>query len=356
MDHNQSSRGNTDLAFKLVFFTTLFAISLYVIYHLKVLIICLIFAVTIASAMAPIAEAAEKKGMPRTATVLTIYSLIGLLYLCLAIFLIPTVWEQAQKLNEHLPQYFARVMQWLDKLLSFTGQSIGQFGLDINDIRTLAMKLVENTLDMTAGFFGLIVNTILVLFLAGYFVMEANHIWQSLLKWLPPLHRARLEPLIVPLGTRMGGYVRGQLLVAVAVSCFLSIGFSLLGLKYALVLGVLAGLLNLVPYVGSMIATIAAIVVAFNQEPVLALAVIAVYAAEQWVESTFMVPILLGKHVSLHPLIVLVSIIAGASMLGIAGALIAIPVVSACLFLAEEFYLKPINRESSSEQTDIISS
>jgi predicted PurR-regulated permease PerM len=89
-----------------------------------------------------------------------------------------------------------------------------------------------------------------------------------------------------------------------------------------------------------MIATITATVVAFNQDPKLAIIVLALYAIEQWLESTFIVPLLLGRQVSLHPLVVLFAILSGASLMGIPGALISVPVVSAVLFLAEEFYLK----------------
>jgi predicted PurR-regulated permease PerM len=195
-------------------------------------------------------------------------------------------------------------------------------------------------MNMTAGLLGLFLNGILILFLSGYFVVEAKTIWSRLLIWVPENNRQRVANLISPLEYRMGGYIRGQLLVAVAVGLFFTIGFSLLRLHYGLLMGVLAGLLNLVPYVGSMIATITATVVAFNQDPKLAIIVLALYAIEQWLESTFIVPLLLGRQVSLHPLVVLFAILSGASLMGIPGALISVPVVSAVLFLAEEFYLK----------------
>jgi predicted PurR-regulated permease PerM len=183
----------------------------------------------------------------------------------------------------------------------------------------------------------------LVLFLTAYFVVEASSIWAKLLMWLPHEHRAKAASLIRPLGFRMGGYVRGQLLVSVAVAFYLTAGLTLLNVNYALILGVLAGLLNLVPFVGSLIACIFAVVVAANQSIWLAGATLALFACEQWCESNFFVPYLLGRNVELHPLIVLIAILIGATLMGVPGALIAVPLASAAQFLAQEFYLKPLN-------------
>jgi predicted PurR-regulated permease PerM len=193
---------------------------------------------------------------------------------------------------------------------------------------------------MTAGIVGLILNAALTGFLAAYFTIEAEQIWPTLLNWLPGSARARVGSLIAPLEFRLGGYVRGQLLVAIGVAIILVAGLYILGIKYALVLGILAGLMNVIPYVGSFIACAFAVVVAFNQAPMLAGAVLLLYVIEQWVESSFLVPIFLGHHASLHPLVVLFSIIIGASLMGLPGALISVPITSACVYLAQEFYLK----------------
>jgi predicted PurR-regulated permease PerM len=215
-------------------------------------------------------------------------------------------------------------------------------GLSTDDLNAVSVKLLNHTLSMTAGFMGLILNGILTLFLAAYFIIEADIIWPAILKWLPHTMRERFKPLIVPLSKRMGGYVRGQLLVALGAGIFLFVGFRLIGVDYALLLGILAATLNLVPYVGSMIAVACALVVAFNQTPIMAAAVLVLYIIEQWVESSFMVPIFLGSNVSLHPLIVLLAILFGATLMGIPGALAAVPLAAAIMVFAEEFHLKKI--------------
>lgn len=352
MNLDQNRANNTDLAFKLVFTTALTALSVYLAYQLKVLIVILILAVTLASAMAPIAEAAEKKKIPRALTVGVIY-VVGLLcYTTLGAMLAPTVHEQWHKLNDNLPSYTTSVNLWYQKALNLAGTNSEALVPSAETLRNLGMKALNQTMDMSAGLVGLVLNTALTLFLSGYFVVEANDIWKSILAWLPPPVRSRVESLIVPVGGRMGGYVRGQLLVAACVALFLAVGFSLLGIKYALVLGMLAGLLNLVPFVGSFIACAFAVVVALNQAPVLALLVILLYAVEQWVESTFMVPFFVGRQADLHPLVVLLAVIVGATLLGVPGALISVPLASAGILLAEELYVKPLNGASSQSAPD----
>ncbi len=342
------------LAFQLVLFLLGECFFLYLLYELKVLVICLIFALTIASAMTPVARWAEKRKIPRLATVLLIYLVIALVYVFLVASLIPTVLEQAKQLYEASPKYIAKITSWYHSLLNLAGDQQNFLKIDPEFLQSIPENIVQRTLKMSAGIMGLAANTVLTLFLAAYFTVEGESICKGLLAWLPPAARNRWQSLIIPLEGRLGGYVRGQLLVAFCVGVFLFAGFSIIGLKYALVLGLLAGLLNLVPYIGSLIATIAAVVVGFNQDPIMALWVFLVYAVEQWVESTFMVPNLLGKSVSLHPLIVLLVIIVGATLLGVAGALISVPLTSAAIFIAEEFYLKPMQakEENSAHPPD----
>ncbi|MCA9818677.1 MAG: AI-2E family transporter, partial [Cyanobacteria bacterium HKST-UBA01] len=184
---------------------------------------------------------------------------------------------------------------------------------------------------------------VLVTFLTAYFVIEAPHIWPRLLRWVPHEHRDRIAATIKPLESRLGGYVRGQILVSLAVGTFIGIGLKVLGVHHALILAVLAGLLNLVPFVGSLLTAVLAILVAFNQSLTLAICTVILYMVEQWFESNFIVPQLLGTQVELHPLVVLFSILIGASLMGLAGALIAVPIATATMYIAEEFYLKPLN-------------
>lgn len=274
----------------------------------------------------------------------------GLTYGLVGALLIPAIQEQWQKLFANLPGYLSGIDHLYQHALNMAGNKSDALAVEVQDVQTLLLKLLRQTFDMSAGVVGLVLNVVLILFLSGYFVIEADRIWFAILEWLPERARPKVARLIESLAMRMGGYVRGQLLVALGVGAFLVTGFTVLGLKYALLLGILGGMLNLVPYIGAFIATACAVVVAFNQAPLLAGAVLVFYGLEQWVESSFLVPHFLGKHVALHPLVVLLAILFGAALMGIPGALISVPITSAAIFLAEEFYLKP-SRQSNADSS-----
>lgn len=331
---------STELALKIVAFSVIAGLTIMVLYKIRVLLVCILISLTLASAIAPIAEAAERKKIPRLVTILALSLAALTVYGWLAAALVPTIREQWFKLCENLPAYVSGLNVWLQRSLNLPASPVETFAPNGDNLGQVSLRLAKQTLDMTAGLLGLILNGILIWFLTACFVVEADKIWATILRWLPAKGRLMFSTMIGPMAMRMGGYVRGQALVALAVGAILLTGFSVLGVKYALLLGVLAGVLNVVPYIGSLIAVSCAVVVAFNQTPVLAATVLVLYAVEQWIESTILVPFFLGQNVFLHPLVVLLSILVGAGLMGVPGALIAVPVTSVLVFLAEEFYLK----------------
>jgi len=323
---------------------------LWLCWELRALIIAVIFSLTLASAIAPVAEFCEWRWkIKRVFTVVVIFAVVGALYSVLVAALFPTLKEQALSLYEHLPRYADGINEYYNHIRELLGERADSFTVSSTEIKAFVQRLSGHALHLTSDLVTVIATSILVMFLTAYFVIEANDMWPKLLSWLPREKRAAAAATIRPLEARLGGYIRGQLLVCLAVSTFLTIGLSLLRVEHALLLGALSGLLNLVPFVGSMITAVLAILVAFNQSPTLALLTVGLFAAEQWFESNVIVPNLLGKQVELHPLVVLFAILIFASILGVSGALIAVPVATATVFLFEEFYKRPMQRREEAE-------
>jgi predicted PurR-regulated permease PerM len=333
-------------ALRLTCYLMVAATILWLALELKTLIICLILALMLAAAMTPVAESCEKKKIPRPVTVLIIYTAVALLYLVLGTALFPAIKEQARTLIQNVPADIENLTRWYDSVLAVAGDKADLVSFSPGDSREFAMKAFNRTLDMTTGIFGLILNSVFVLFLSAYFVIQAKSLWKEVFRWIPPHFHAHASALIQPLQDRLGGYVRGQILVATAVAIFFITGLSILHVNYALTLGAVGGLLNIVPYIGSFAAACFSVLVAFNQSPALGILVVILFAVEQWIESNFIVPILLGRQVELHPLAVLIAMIIGATLAGIAGAIVAIPIVSIGIFLGEEFYVKRIEPDT----------
>ncbi len=348
------------------------ALIVWLSYQLRIVIIDVLLAVIIAAAIAPVADKAEIKKIPRTATVAAVYIVVTLFYAGVGLALSKPLREQADLFKQHLPRYHQQVNDVYEQLKERSDEWANQYaGVDLFEdeapqpaasmqappepqpkprklepgkLQDVATRIARETLSITAGLFGALLNAVLVLFLAAYFVVEAKVIWNALLQWVPPDKRERARGLIDPLGYRMGGYVRGQVLVSTAVAAVFAVGFTVINLQYSFVLAIMAGLFNLIPFVGSMLITVLAVLIAANTGgPILIALTLVVFACEQFLESNFIVPHLLGKQVDMHPLLVLLAILVGGTLAGALGAIVAVPVTSALLYLAQEFYVKPIN-------------
>lgn len=320
-----------------------------ILWELRALLLDVLLAITVASAVAPWAERAEGFRVPRFITVLLIYVLVAAFYAGVFYLLATPLKEQSRLLAEQLPTFSDQIRSIWAQVLGFLGDKADLLQLHATDFREPIISIARKTLDLTTGFMGMAVNGVLVLFMAAYFVIEAPHIWSNLILWVPPAHRSRIGGLLRPLGAKMGGYVQGQMMVSTAVACFFGIGFTAIGLKYGLVLGLVAGILNLIPYVGSLFATLLALFVASTQSWLVIGLTIGIFLIEQSVESNLIVPQLLGRQVDMHPLVVMFSILIGATLGGGIGALAAVPLTAAILLIAHEFYFKSINATEASQ-------
>ena len=128
---------------------------------------------------------------------------------------------------------------------------------------------------------------------------------------------------------QVSSYIRGQLTVAFAVAVMFMIGFSIIGLEYSITLGIVAGVLNLIPYLGSFLAMIPAIFLGIVGGPVLLLKVIIVFVIEQTLEGRFVSPLVLGSQLSIHPITILFVLLTSGKLFGLVGVILGIPVYAA---------------------------
>jgi len=318
--------------------------------QMKAVFVSFVLAGTLSAAIAPLAEKAKKVKIPRFVTVAAVFMSVGAIYLLAASLLYPTLKDQAHNLYENLPEYGRTLHENYANLKELAGERASALEIGSEEIRKIVSQGVHHAMDFTSNIFNCVISAILVIFLTGYFVSNADRLWKEGLQWIPPAHRLRIANLIKPLESRLGGYVRGQMMVCLAVGSILGGGLFLIGVKYSLILGIIAGLLNLVPFVGSITATLLAILVASNQSTTHLALTVLLFLFEQWLESNFITPQLLGNAVELDPLVVLFAILIGGSLMGLPGALIAVPIATILMILAEEFYLKPINGDQTLAQ------
>lgn len=298
-------------------------------------------ALIVAAAVLPAARVGERYRIPRGATVLGVYLLAAALLALMGRLLWPALSEQWGQFMDQLPRLVDNVRGWLGVFDVW----IGQWGASLpvpkaGDVQTLTTTLIANTLAVTAGAVGAVVGLLAVLVIAAYLVIDAEALGGGLLLLLPPRHRPTVAELAEPVLDRIGGYIRGQILSSLCVGAVLAIGLSLMGVRYSLLIGALAAVLNIVPFVGSLVAAVLGVVTALNESLGLAVLAAGLFAGTNLLEGKFLAPHFVGRATGLHPLPVLVALLAGTHLAGLIGALVAVPLLAAIWEIVRRVYVE----------------
>jgi predicted PurR-regulated permease PerM len=312
-------------------------------------------ALILAAAVLPAARWGDARRIPRLITVIGLYLGAGLVFAVLGRFLVPALVDQAAQFARQLPAFVDNVKVWAGQVIAWgerwdlpmpslpggNGEGFGGVG----------HILLQNTLRATAGVIGAVVGFFLILVLAAYLVMDAEHIGHSLSAVLPPHYRRRAAALAPPVLRVMGAYVRGQIVVSLCVGTVIAVGLAVLGVPYSLLIGGLAAALNVVPFLGSPAAAVLGILAAFNVSGTLALWTVLLFWGTNLLEGKLLIPYFIARATGLHPLAVLLGILAGVQLAGLVGALVAIPLLAGAWEILRALYLVPMNDGATGEKS-----
>ncbi len=287
----------------------------------------------------PLADKLEKK-MSRTLAVSVVFFGLSLFAILLLLILLPLLERQFVVLAEKLPLYIDRAQLYILPLLK------EQFGLDIGSFDLNMLKQSLSNYWKTAGgiaanilssishsglvLAGWIANFLLMLVVTFYLLRD----WDYLMAKIHALLPRKNEKIIVILAKEsdevLGAFFRGQMLVMLALSAVYTIGLTLVGLDTALLIGVLAGLVSFVPYLGFIVGiVIASIAVLMQFQEIMPLFYVAiVFITGQMLEGMLLTPWLVGEKIGLHPVAVIFSVLAGGQLFGFVGVLLALPVAA----------------------------
>lgn len=324
--------------------------SIVLLWQLRGLLVLLMVAIVMASSIAPIVDWAERRRIPRWLSALVVY-LLAILGLVGVFFLIgPTVFEQLQRLFRQLPIVSEKLVGLLDERLSpedaaqltdLVRQALNFQALTRWTFQT-GQELLLRSYSITRGIVGAVLSLILALFLSGYMVADSRTLVRRLVRLLPSPWDRRLYGQMGNVGNLMGTYIRGRLLVSIILAILTSLGLRGLGLsEFSLGLGAIAGVTNLIPFLGPILGAIPALVVAIAQGGWTVLWVLLFYVVLQNLETYVLDPLLVGTAVGVHPLYQLLAVLGGVQVLGILGALIVPPWFAGVSVLVDNLYLKP---------------
>jgi predicted PurR-regulated permease PerM len=329
----------------------------WVINRLSSVLLPLAIAGIIAYLLDPVVDYLEQRRISRGRAIQLVFLFGIVLVLGVLATVIPVLVLEIGELTKSLPDYAKSLVTKLGKWLSTSGLGkqagdIWQTQFSANATSWLAHALpgisewVLAQLGRVASWAGLLIGLALVPVYAFYFLLEKTGIAQRWTDYLP-IRESKMKKEVVFVLTAINDclivFFRGQVLVALADGAMLTVGFLLVGLKYAFLLGLVAGFLSLVPYLGITISIIPAVALAVVQfgdwlHPVL---VLLVFAVAQTLEGLVVSPLIMGNRVGLHPLTIIVAVMIGTTLLGgILGGVLAIPLTAALRVLMVHYVWK----------------
>lgn len=302
-----------EISHKTIIFTLVLLAAIWFVWLIRDILLFLFIAFIVMSALRPSVDGLEKRKMPRFLAILLLYVIVfGVIGLSIA-GIIPSLIIQSTHLMQDLPKFIERMLPY--------------WNLNLNDWSRQLAPLGQNLVRMTINIFSNVITIVTTLVFVFYFLLERKHMKQTLAGFVGDAASVRIMLVLERIENRLGMCVQGQLILMLIIGIMTYAGLLLLKIDFALPLALFAGLLEIVPNIGPVISAIPAVIVALATSPVAALTVIALFIFVHQSENNFIVPLVMKKSVGLSPLMTIFALMVGGKLAGIAGAVLAVPVV-----------------------------
>lgn len=310
-------------------------ISLYLIITYRIVLSDILKPFVIASVISyllnPIVLKLERKGIKRIIGVFIVFIAFIAIIMLLGFILIPTLIKDIGKLIENIPQYSSNLQHLLDnfqegKLYNNLPQALKNIIDDnIFVLQGIILELLQNFGDSIIAVVSELFDIILIPIIIFYMLKDANYFKNQFILLVPKSKRQRGLLLFRDIDNAFGKFIRGQIIVATFVFLMTTILLLIIKVKYSLVLGLFAGIANVVPYFGPIIGIIPTVIFAFFDSPTKALYAAGAFLLVQQVESGILSPKILGESVGIHPVYVILSLLIGGKLFGVIGLIAAVP-------------------------------
>jgi predicted PurR-regulated permease PerM len=307
--------------------TIIILLALGFLFLIKDALALLFVSVILAAAFDPLVDQLQKFKIPRFVSIVGIY-IVALSFVSWAIYLLSgPLTIQVVDMSKSFPDFYTNINQNLGGSIDLNNIFNKEvFNASFSNITKGVGQATSGIFNVLGSVFGGMISFFMVLVITFYLVVEEKSNKHFINSITPVKHQPYVSKLMSDIQQRMGYWLRGQLLLSLIVFVMVYVGLMLLGIKYALILALLAGIFEIVPFIGPWIAAIPGVFFAFAYSPGKALAVAIMYLLVQQLENNLIVPKVMGKTTGLNPLVVLIAIMIGARLGGIVGALLAVPV------------------------------
>lgn len=331
-------------------------LALWLIVRLQTLVVLVLISSVLAAGLAPAVawiqglRLPRGSRIPRTAAILLVYAAAGAALLgATAVIVVPVV-QESIRFSQNLPEYLTSLEQWLERTHRHYPWAPDYPGLVSKAQSQLAGagRYVVGSAPAVFGFLGSVVSGFSVLVITFYILSSYETMRDGFLAVVPPKHADKARHTAGKMARAMGGWLRGQLMLAGTMGLAAGVAAFVFGVPYPFVIGVVAAVGDLIPMVGPVAAAVPAVLLTIGGPVWKPIALVVVFALLAQAEGNYLAPRIMQKHVGLSPLVTITALLAGASLLGIVGALLAIPVAAALQVLFVEV-IAPAIRGSGEE-------
>ncbi len=319
--------------------TVFIVIAVFMAWLIKDILLLLFSAVLLAGILYPFAQWAARHKIPKGLAVGLLYLALFVLLTAIISFLIPALIDQARLASTNLGGTFGWLRDGANQLRDLTDR-VGLGGGDTPTFATVTTRLQETAINLVTslnGVLGTVGAVVVVLVLSFYLIIEDAAVKNAFHQIVPERYRDFVSVVAWQVVEKLGAWARGQITVSGLVGTFSFIIYTILGVPYALLLALVAGVSEFVPYLGPVTAAAMAIFVALTVSPWKALAVLIFIGIYQQIQANVITPKVMQRAVGLHPVVSIAAFLIGAKLFGVAGAIFSIPVATAVSVALNEY-------------------
>lgn len=307
--------------------------GLYLLFLIRDILMLILVVFVISIALEPFVNKLSKQGVPRALSVIVLYFALLIILGLFIYFIVPPVVMQLREFSLNLP-YSSEKLSQID--LTDTTSTISQL---VNTLTSKAAPITGSLVNGIISLFGGVVSAITVFVLTFYVVVDSDSLRQSFSKIIPVERRDRLAITLKRVSEKLGRWLRGQLTLMAIIGIINGTVLWALDIGFPLTLGILSGLLEIVPVVGPIVATVITVFVAFVTGAPLWKIVLAVsiFVVVQQLQNQVLIPKIMQKAVGLSPIAVILAILIGSKLMGIGGAILAVPLAAGIHVFIEEY-------------------
>jgi predicted PurR-regulated permease PerM len=330
-------------AFKLALAFLVLAGLVLVLARISWVIYLVVIALLIVYSISPAVDFLTRfKKVPHLLAVVIVYIGFLLLLALLLYLVIPLIITQLRELVRLLPQYSPYFQPYIMELGDiFARPEVVEFILNfLQQLPSNLQQVLNQATKVTMTIVGYLAELVIVLFLVFYLLRDLEKIKKTLAEYIPRPWRQETLRILGTIDAKVGAYLRGHLIRCTLVGIVCWLGLSIIGMPFALMLGALVGVSNLLPYIGPYLAAVPAVIIALTRSWTLAVVVVIFYIIIEIIDSFVLTPLLLGRAVDLHPFAVIVAILVGGRLFGFLGIILAIPIAATLKVLLNYYCLQ----------------